>query len=147
MKKSPIIALSALALIATVITVARPLHAQGGKTVTPAPAAQTTTGSNKTTTATLPANFPADVPVPVGQILAARQVGTGWTVSLFAKGASPVVVQTIKDQYAAAGYTLSNLSEDPMLFENSGHSVSIYWRTYDHGPEATELLMSVTPKQ
>lgn len=103
-------------------------------------------GGGQATTVSLPANFPTGVPLPSGKLLASANTGTGWTVSLLAPGAYPSVYASTDTLYMAAGFTKSDLSLNPQLFENSQYSVTVYSRAYDHGPESTEVLVIVTQK-
>ncbi|MEA2148236.1 MAG: hypothetical protein QOD69_66 [Solirubrobacteraceae bacterium] len=110
--------------------------ARGGGAA-PAPA-----GGSAKVVAALPADFPADVVLPAGQLTGSSGAAPSWSVGLLVDGAYPDVMARVHDFYVARGY--SQLGATWMYSLTDGiHTVTFVGRNHDHSASRTDLTIQV----
>jgi hypothetical protein len=101
-------------------------------------------GSGEVLGVEIPADFPADVPLPGGTLVAATQLGEGW--SLLYEGVSRDDAIALVTHFTEAGYTesVNSVAEDTVLASLSGEGriVSVSW---DGSGASQALIYGITP--
>jgi hypothetical protein len=105
--------------------------------------AQANAGGGKPPPVTLPADWPATVPVPKGTLTGASGASPAWVVAETVKGVDTVVIARIVALYKAHGFVLNTAIDNPKVFTRKRLSLTVFWRNRDHGPEATEVLLQL----
>jgi hypothetical protein len=93
----------------------------------------------------IPAGFPGDVPLPAGTLVAATQLGEGW--SLLYEGVSRDDAIAIVTHFTDAGYTevVNSVTEDNVMASLSGEGrvISVNW---DGSGDSKALIYGITPE-
>ena len=98
-------------------------------------------GGGGTPVVSLPADWPASVPVPVGTLTATSGAVNHWTVNETVKGVDTVVIARIVKLYQNRRFVQDTAFDNPKVLKRGRFTVTVYWRNRDHGPEATEVLL------
>jgi hypothetical protein len=121
----------AIALVVSIATVpVVPASAAGGG---PAPPAS----------AVLPPDWPADLPLPPGQIQASTGANGSWTVELLVNAGAAEAHKAAVDFYVAHGFT----AQTDSVVSNGTRRITIVVENRDHSPSQTFLLVGVTTIQ
>jgi hypothetical protein len=118
-------AVATLGLMALALATAVPPALAGG----PAPAG-----------VALPPDFPADVPLPAGELQTATGAGGQWSVLLLESGSAAVVHNAAVAFYGAHGF----IAETDSVLHDARHRITIVVENRDHSPNATFLVVGVT---
>ena len=90
--------------------------------------------------ATLPADWPADVPAPPGVIQGSTHANaTSWTVLTLAPGSAQAVMRQTVDSYRSAGFA----AETDAILHNASHRVTINVENRDHSATETFVIVAV----
>ena len=98
------------------------------------------TGDPRTVAAKLPADFPADVPIPPGALQGSSGSGGQWGVLLLATGSAARVLTATTDFYLTAGYTA----------DSAGHlhrgpvQITVVAENRDHSNLETNLALGIS---
>jgi len=113
--------------------------AQGGN---PASAPVAKAGGGKFTPS-LPADFPADVPLPPGTLTGSTANAPTWVVALLMRGGYPEVMASVHDFYISRGY--SEAGPTWMYHLSNGiHSIQFAGQNHDHSATQTDVSIGVT---
>jgi hypothetical protein len=93
--------------------------------------------------ATLPPDFPADVPLPPGQLQSATGSGGQWSVLLLVNGSAADAHASTVGFYKAHGF----VAESDSILQNASHRVTIVVENRDHSPNVTFIAIGVGPRQ
>ncbi len=88
---------------------------------------------------TLPADWPATVPVPAGVLQQTLGAAPHWILVLVAEGNYPDVMASIRTLYTANGFVEPNPLTAPYFFENDLYRVSVIGAARDHSPTQTNV--------
>jgi hypothetical protein len=88
----------------------------------------------------LPSNWPQEVPVPQGRIIAS----SGLALSMVLDGPYDQVVQSIRSTYVNHGFT--ERPEYGLEFENTNYAIAIALENRDHSAVSSNASLVVTPK-
>jgi hypothetical protein len=124
-------ALLAALAVAAPVAIVQPAAAAPA-TRTPPPAA-----------ATLPPDFPSDVPLPPGELQSATGGGGQWSVLLLVGGSAADAHGATVAFYTAHGF----VAETDSILHDATHRVTIVVENRDHSPNATFLAIGVGPRQ
>ncbi len=97
-------------------------------------------GNVRTVAAKLPADFPADVPIPPGSLQGSTGAGGQWGVLLVASGSAAGVLNSTMAFYVAAGYTADSeghLHRGPVR-------ITVVAESRDHSNLVSNLAIGVT---
>jgi hypothetical protein len=130
----------------------------------PAPSATTVTGSQGTPTpavapntrggrggsgsgssvppAGLPADWPADLPIPSGQIMGSTGSAGRWSVLILAAGSAAEVRRSAAALYAATGFTAVTDS----VLNKGNRQITVVVENRDHSNTETNLMVGVTTR-
>jgi hypothetical protein len=92
--------------------------------------------------ATLPPDFPADVPLPPGQLQSATGGAGQWSVLLLVSGSAPDAHASTVAFYRAHGF----VAETDSILHNASHRVTIVVENRDHSPTETFVAIGVGPR-
>lgn len=101
--------------------------ARGGSGGGPAPAPR------------LPADFPADVPLPAGSLQGSTGSAGQWTVVLLVNGLARDVQRSTVRFYVAAGYS----ADSDAIVHKGSRKITILAAARDHSPTETNLTLAV----
>jgi hypothetical protein len=93
--------------------------------------------------ATLPPDFPADVPLPPGQLQSATGGGGQWSVLLLVDGSAAEAHSATVAFYQGRGF----VAETDSILHNAAHRVTIVVENRDHSPNHTFVAIGVGPRQ
>jgi hypothetical protein len=93
--------------------------------------------------ATLPPDFPADVPLPPGQLQTATGGGGQWSVLLLVNGSAADAHASTVAFYRAHGF----VAETDSILHNAAHRVTIVVENRDHSPAHTFVAVGVGARQ
>ena len=93
--------------------------------------------------ATLPPDFPADVPLPPGQLQTATGGGGQWSVLLLVNGSAADAHASTVAFYRAHGF----VAETDSILHNAKHRVTIVVENRDHSPAHTFVAIGVGARQ
>lgn len=88
----------------------------------------------------LPSNWPQEVPVPQGRIIAS----SGLALSMVLDGPYDQVIQSIRSTYVNHGFT--ERPEYGLEFENTNYAIAIALENRDHSAVSSNASLVVTPK-
>jgi hypothetical protein len=110
--------------------------------------AKTTSGRGGGTKTPLPADFPADLPLPSGTLTGSSGTSPAWSVGLNIDGSYAVNMSAIRAFYVSHGFTDLNARQAiPFGFNNSTYSLQIVGRDHDHtGPMSTDVTIVIHKK-
>jgi hypothetical protein len=130
----------------------------------PAPSAATVTGSQSTPTPAvlpnshggrggsgsgssvppvgLPADWPADLPVPSGEIMGSTGSAGRWSVLILASGSAAEVRSSTVAFYAATGFTAVTDS----VLNKGNRQITVVVENRDHSNTQTNLMVGVTTR-
>jgi len=91
--------------------------------------------------ATLPPDFPADVPLPPGQLQSATGGGGQWSVLLLVDGSAAQAHDSTVAFYRSNGF----VAETDSILHNAAHRVTIVVENRDHSPSHTFVAIGVGP--
>jgi hypothetical protein len=100
-------------------------------------------GRGGTTTAApaVPADFPADVPLPAGNVLGSTGSAGRWSVLLAGSGPADQVQRSTVAFYVAAGFT----ADTDSTLHRGGDQITLLAANRDHdNPNAVELTIALT---
>jgi hypothetical protein len=97
-------------------------------------------GNRAAPAATLPADFPSDVPLPPGEFQAATGAAGQWSVLLRVPGSAADALRSAMQFYVASGFT----SDSPSTAHRGRHTVTLVTENRDHSPTSTNLAVGVT---
>jgi CHRD domain len=120
----------AVALIVAVATV--PVATASARGGPPAPTPPATAG--------LPPDWPADVPLPAGQIQGSTGGNGSWTVELLVNTGAAQAHKAAVDFYVGRGFK----AETDSIVSNGTRRITIVVENRDHSPSQTFLLIAVT---
>lgn len=90
----------------------------------------------------LPADFPADVVLPSGELTGSSGVSPSWSIGLLMNGGYPEVMAGVHDFYLAHGY--SELGPTWMYRLSNGiYTVTFVGRNHDHSATRTDVTIQV----
>jgi hypothetical protein len=91
--------------------------------------------------ASLPANWPSDLPEPPGAIQGSTHPNaTSWTAQTLAAGSTQTVMSQIVASYLAAGF----ITDTEATLHDATHRVTIVVENRDHSNAETFVVISVT---
>lgn len=93
--------------------------------------------------ATLPPDFPADVPLPPGQVQSASGGNGQWSVLLLVNGSAADAHAAAVAFYRARGF----VAETDSILHNARHRVTIVVENRDHSAAHTFVAIGVGPRQ
>jgi hypothetical protein len=93
--------------------------------------------------ATLPADFPKDVPLPPGQLQSASGANGQWSVLLLVDGSAAQAHAATVAFYRAHGF----VAETDSILHNASHRVTIVVENRDHSAAHTFVVIGVGPRQ
>jgi hypothetical protein len=93
--------------------------------------------------ATLPSDFPADVPLPPGQLQSATGANGQWSVLLLVNGSAADAHATTVAFYRTHGF----VAETDSILHNARHRVTIVVENRDHSAAHTFVAIGVGPRQ
>ena len=99
-------------------------------------------GSSTTATGGLPADWPADLPVPSGQIIGATGSNGHWSVLVLAAGSAAEVHRSAVAFYTAAGFTPATDS----VLNKGNRQITLVVENRDHSNTETNLAIAVTTR-
>jgi hypothetical protein len=108
----------------------------------PAATAVPSAGGAPAPAATLPPDFPADVPLPPGQLQAATGGGGRWSVSILVRGSAAEAHAGTVAFYQAHGFA----ADTDSILHNAAHQVTIVVENRDHSPTQTFVAIGVGPR-
>src|SRR3954453_9386676 len=123
--RAVLLAVALVVSIATVPVVTAPAPAA-------APAAPAPAG--------LPPDWPADVPVPPGQIQGSTGANGSWTLELLVNASAAAAHKAAVDFYVARGFR----AQTDSIVSNGTRRITIVVENRDHSPSQTFLLIAVT---
>jgi hypothetical protein len=88
----------------------------------------------------LPPDWPANLPVPPGQIQGSTGANGSWTVELLVNGGAAEAHKAAVDFYVAHGFK----AETDSIVSNGTRRITIVVENRDHSPNQTFLLVAVT---
>jgi hypothetical protein len=91
--------------------------------------------------AALPPDFPADVPLPPGQLQGSTGGAGQWSVLLLVDGSAPAAHSATVAFYRARGF----VAETDSVLHNAAHRVTIVVANRDHSPNQTFIAIGVGP--
>jgi hypothetical protein len=116
MRKTVSLLALALASMAGLLLAPQTAHARGGSR----------------TALSVPADWPATVPVPAGRIsLIERDLTGNLTLHVTAADVVQATVLGVDQPYTAAGFTLDPASGDPRYLTRPDYIVTVYFRAHD----------------
>jgi hypothetical protein len=90
----------------------------------------------------LPAGFPADVPLPPGQLQAASGAGEQWSAVLRVPGSPPDALRATMQFYVAAGFT----QDSPATAHRGPDTVTLMSPDHDDTRTVTTLVVGITAR-
>jgi hypothetical protein len=93
--------------------------------------------------ATLPPDFPSDVPLPPGQLQSASGGNGQWSVLLLVNGSAADAHASTVAFYRAHGF----VAETDSILQNAKHRVTIVVENRDHSAAHTFVAIGVGPRQ
>ncbi len=96
----------------------------------------------KTPPVTLPASWPASVPVPPGALQQSIVQPSRWILALVAAGDYPTVMKSIRTLYLKHGFTASG--PDSYVFSNGSFQVVVAGAARDHSAAQTNIFVYVS---
>jgi hypothetical protein len=88
----------------------------------------------------LPADFPADIPLPAGSLQGSTGSAGQWTVQLLVGGSAATVQRSAESFYLAAGFT----RDGNAIVRRGSERITILAAARDHSPTETNLTLGVT---
>ncbi|MEA2148237.1 MAG: hypothetical protein QOD69_67 [Solirubrobacteraceae bacterium] len=88
----------------------------------------------------LPADFPADIPLPAGSLQGSTGSAGQWTVQLLVGGSAAAVQRSTESFYLAAGFT----RDGNAIVRRGSERITILAAARDHSPTETNLTLGVT---
>jgi hypothetical protein len=88
----------------------------------------------------LPADWPADLPVPRGSIIGSTGSAGRWTVLILAAGSAAAVRQSTAALYTSAGFTAVSDS----VLNKGNRQITLVVENRDHSATQTNLVIGVT---
>ena len=95
-----------------------------------------------TAAGSLPAGWPADLPIPAGNITGFTGSAGRWTVLILAGGSAAEVRQSAVALYAAAGFTPVTDS----VLDKGNRQITLVVENLDHSATQTNLMIGVTTR-
>jgi hypothetical protein len=89
--------------------------------------------------ATLPADWPASVPVPSGTIQGSTGAAPSEVVALVVDSSYPAVVTSVTALYASRGFT--QLPDGTLVFSTPSYRVTVVGSARDHSPTQTNVVI------
>jgi CHRD domain-containing protein len=89
--------------------------------------------------ASLPPDFPADVPLPAGSLQGATGGGGQWSVLLLVSGSAAQAHAATVAFYRAHGF----VADTDSILHNAGHQVTVVVENRDHSPNETFIAIGV----
>jgi hypothetical protein len=96
-------------------------------------------GGGATTAPALPADFPADVPLPPGSLEASNGSAGHWNVLLVVGGSASEAQRSAMTFYTAAGFT----ADDQATAHRGPYAITIGAENRDHSNTSTHLVVGV----
>jgi hypothetical protein len=90
----------------------------------------------------LPVDWPADLPVPQGQIMGSTGTAGRWSVLILAPGSAAQVRQSTVAFYSAAGFTAVSDS----VLNKGNRQITLVTENRDHSATQTNLVIGVTTR-
>ena len=90
----------------------------------------------------LPADWPADLPVPSGQIMGSTGSAGRWSVLILAAGSAAEVRRSTVAFYAATGFTAVTDS----VLNKGNRQITVVVENRDHSNTQTNLMVGVTTR-
>src|SRR4051812_41195086 len=109
----------------------------------PAFAAPATRTPAPTPAASLPPDFPADVPLPPGSLQGATGGAGQWSVLLLVSGSAAQAHAAAVAFYRAHGFT----ADTDSILHNAAHQVTVVVENRDHSPNETFIAIGVANRQ
>jgi hypothetical protein len=88
----------------------------------------------------LPADFPADVPLPPGSLQGSTGAAGRWSVLILASGSAADVERSTEGFYVAAGFSRDGYA----VLHRGSEQITIVAENRDHSPTETNLTLGVT---
>ena len=96
-------------------------------------------GGVKPPAPTLPADWPAVVPVPTGTIVGSTGASPSWTVQVLVNQGYPDVVRSVTALYTSAG--LTQAADGTLVFANPTYRVTVVGQNHDHSASQTDVVV------
>jgi len=109
----------------------------------PALAAPATRAPGPAPGASLPPDFPADVPLPPGSLQGATGGAGQWSVLLLVSGSAAQAHAATVAFYRAHGFT----ADTDSILHNAAHQVTVVVENRDHSPNETFIAIGVANRQ
>jgi hypothetical protein len=97
-------------------------------------------GGGQAPAAKLPADFPADIPLPPGTLQGSTGGAGRWSVLLLARGSAAEVQRSTESFYLAAGFSRDGTA----TVRRGSERITIVAENRDHSPTETNLTLVVT---
>lgn len=102
-------------------------------------------GSDAIATAvTLPAGFPAALPVPAGRLEGASASGGRWSLLFLTAGSAPNVKSATVDLYTTHGFRTKAPDAIPVTLESREYTIILLVQDQDHSSVETLLSLNIT---
>jgi hypothetical protein len=105
-----------------------------------AAAPERTDAASSARAGTLPADWPARVPVPPGALQGSTGSAGQWSVLILANGSAADVLRSAHDFYAAAGFA----SQSDAILQDASYRIILVAENRDHSASETNLTVAVT---
>jgi hypothetical protein len=92
----------------------------------------------------LPADWPAQLPVPPGLIQRSNRAPGVWVLAILAQGDATVVRKTLVDLYVAHGFTVEAAAAIPTILTSPAYMISIHMFPRDHSASETDVVLQVS---
>jgi len=93
-------------------------------------------------TVPLPADFPSDLPLPPGDLLATSGAAGQWSALLRVPGSAADALRSAMQFYVAAGFTQDSAS----TARRGPYAVTLVTENRDHSPTSTNLVVGVAAR-
>ena len=102
-------------------------------------------GGGPTPVVTLPADWPAEVPVPAGALRVTLGASPSWIVALIAEGSYASVSASVIALYTSAGFTQPQ-GPGMLVFDSPTYSITVAAAARDHSNLQTDVNVYLTRK-
>jgi hypothetical protein len=102
-------------------------------------------GGGGGTKPTVPADWPASVPYPSGNLIYSSSPGNGtWILNITVQGDMNTALNNTRPLYINAGFTDLNPNDQiPFQFQNDAYTVRVAGASHDHSNTSTDVSISV----
>jgi hypothetical protein len=102
------------------------------------------TGGGAVAGGLLPADWPAEVPVPPGVIQGANRAAGVWVLTILANGDAKQVTASLLALYGSHGFTADSGSAIPLILTGPAYRVTVQMAPRDHTAAETNVVVQVS---